>query len=71
MGNPLDGKGLKHDFLCLSLKLTHSRKIIVKVNMVISPREVKIFSKISHFQIRLLSSNFKGKGQESDYYNQG
>ena len=62
---------LKHDLLCLSLKWTHSRKRVVKLNMVISPRKVKIFSKIFHFQLRLLSSNFKVKGQESHYYNQG
>lgn len=50
---------LKHDLLCLSLNWTHSRKRIVKVNMLISPRKVKIFSKIFHFKLRLLSSNFK------------
>ena len=30
---------LKHDLLCLSLKWAHSRKRIVKVNMVISQRK--------------------------------
>ena len=56
---------LKRDLLCLSLKWTHSRKRIVKVNMLISPRKVKIFSKIFHFQLRVLSSNFKVRARVS------
>ena len=56
---------LKHDLLCLSLKWTHSRKRIVKVIMLISPRKVKIFSKIFHFQLRVLSSNFKVRARVS------
>ena len=38
---------LKHDLLCLSLKWTHSKKRIVKVNMLIGPRKVKIVQDFS------------------------
>ena len=38
---------LRHDLLCLSLKWTHSRKRMVKVNMLIGPRKVKIVQDFS------------------------
>ena len=42
---------LKHDLLCLSLKWTHSRKRIVKVNMVISPEKLKYSQRFFIFNL--------------------
>ena len=42
---------LKHDLLCLSLKWAHSRKRIVKVNMVIGPRKVKYSQRFFIFNL--------------------
>ena len=50
---------LKHDLLCLSLKWTHSKKKNSKSKHAYRSKKSKKLSKIFHFQLKLLSSNFE------------